>query len=70
VLYELAALTPPFVAPDMERLFQAVTTGVFERLPQYSNNLNRIIKLLLQTNPVKRPSCSQILSLKVVVNYK
>lgn len=70
VLYEMAALTPPFVAPEMEKLFQAVTSGAFERLPRYSNNLNRIIKLLLQVNPIKRPSCSQLLSLKVIVNYK
>ena len=33
VIYEMAALQPPFKADDMEGLFGAVTTGIYPPIP-------------------------------------
>lgn len=34
VMYEMAALKPPFTATDMSQLYQRVTKGNFQRIPQ------------------------------------
>jgi len=58
VLYEMCALRPPFMAPDMKGLFSKVTTGHYPPLPKiYSSELSAIIKSLLQVNPSMRPTC-------------
>ena len=68
VLYELIALKPPFRAEDMEGLFKKVTRGIYQRLPQeYSQDLNGIIRALLQVNPDIRPSCDKILNMPQVL---
>lgn len=57
VIYEMAALAPPFVAPNLGGLFKKITTGYFPRIPtSYSKELQMIISSLLQTNPKNRPS--------------
>jgi serine/threonine protein kinase len=62
VIYELATLKPPFRAQDLEGLFHKVIKGVYSKLPShYSVDLNNIIKLMLQTDPNKRPSCDELL---------
>ena len=33
VLYEMAALRPPFVASDLQALYKKVVGGMFERIP-------------------------------------
>ena len=33
VLYEMAALKPPFTAQDLQGLYRKVCAGVFERIP-------------------------------------
>jgi NIMA (never in mitosis gene a)-related kinase len=33
LIYEMAALKPPFNAPDMDTLFKRVIKGVFPRIP-------------------------------------
>jgi len=58
VIYEAAALHPPFRADDMQGLFKKVTSGIVPELPKtYSAELNSLIKALLQQNPSLRPSC-------------
>ncbi len=40
IIYEMAALKPPFRAKDMEGLYHKVQKGLFERIPsRYSDDL-------------------------------
>lgn len=58
VLYELIALNPPFTAKDMKGLYQRVMKGVYPKIPaHYSSDLNMVLKLMLQVDPKKRPTC-------------
>ena len=62
IIYETAALHPPFRAEDMKGLYKKVTSGIFPELPKmYSSQLNSFIKQLLQQNPALRPSCGILL---------
>ena len=67
VLYEMAALQPPFRAKDMESLYKKVVRGLYSELPShYSNDLCNLLKSLLQVKPNLRPNCDQILILPVM----
>jgi NIMA (never in mitosis gene a)-related kinase len=58
ILYEMCSLNPPFRAKSMNGLYNSVVSGMYPKLPSiYSDELSSIIKLLLQVNPAKRPSC-------------
>ncbi len=58
IIYETAALHPPFRAEDMQGLYKRVTSGVVPEVPRcYSADLYDLVKLLLQQNPALRPSC-------------
>lgn len=58
VLYEMSALKPPFKAQDMQGLYRKVVAGNYADIPkQYSSELSKLIKRLLQVNPVNRPTC-------------
>jgi NIMA (never in mitosis gene a)-related kinase len=51
----------------MEELYKKVTQGIFNKIPsQFSNDLYKIVQLLLQVNPEKRPSCSEILKNPII----
>lgn len=51
VLYEMAALKPPFNAPDMNQLFKRVTKGIYPKIPSvFSAELSSLIKHLLNTS--------------------
>lgn len=57
VLYEMAALKPPFTATDLQGLYRKVCTGYFSRIPlKYSNELETVIRSLLKINPNERPT--------------
>jgi serine/threonine protein kinase len=63
VLYEMAALRPPFTAHDLSGLYKKVCAGIFDRIPyQYSNDLHSVISSLLKLDPKKRPSVEELLS--------
>jgi NIMA (never in mitosis gene a)-related kinase len=48
VLYEMAALKPPFRANDMEGLYKKVVKGIFPPIPsQYSKDLEQVLNMLL-----------------------
>lgn len=67
ILYEMITLRPPFRAKSMEELYKKVTQGIFNKIPsQFSNDLYKIVQLLLQVNPEKRPSCSEILKNPII----
>ena len=56
VLYEMAALRPPFVASDLQSLYKKVCAGIFDRIPMvYSGELANVISSLLKVDPNKRP---------------
>eukprot|EP00347_Sterkiella_histriomuscorum_P008187 403346048 len=64
VIYELAALSPPFTAKDMQGLYQRVLKGVYPKIPSiYSVELGAMIKCMLQVDPNNRPTCKQIMSI-------
>jgi len=67
VLYEMAALRPPFRAEDMEGLYRKVLRGQYQRIPpHYSHDLSEVISLLLQVNPRHRPGVEQLLQMPVM----
>ena len=44
LVYEMAALKPPFRASNMDGLYKRVQKGVFERIPaRYSKDLQSMI---------------------------
>ena len=58
VIYEMITLHPPFQAEDMEGLYKKVTRCDYPKIPlRYSSDLNDMIRVLLQVDPLKRPSC-------------
>lgn len=68
VLYELAALGPPFRANDMQGLYRKVIRGQYPELPSnYTQDLGSVIHTLLQVNPALRPSCEKLLSMPIVL---
>ena len=70
VLYEMAALRPPFTAHDLSGLYKKVCAGVFERIPYtYSNDLHGVISSLLKLDPKKRPDVDELLSNPLVSKY-
>jgi NIMA (never in mitosis gene a)-related kinase len=57
VIYEMAALKPPFTATDLSGLCKKICAGYFNRIPaSYSNDLAKVISSLLKINPNERPS--------------
>jgi NIMA (never in mitosis gene a)-related kinase 1/4/5 len=57
VLYEMIALSPPFTAKDMKGLYNAVTRGVYPKIPShYSSDLSAMIASLIKVDPKKRPN--------------
>jgi NIMA (never in mitosis gene a)-related kinase len=60
VIYEMACLKPPFRAADMDGLYKRVVKGRYNKLPShYSVDLNNVVRMMLQVQPNKRPSCGK-----------
>ena len=54
LLYELAALRPPFTAANQKELATRICVGRFSRLPnRYSDDLNSVIREMLQVDVSK-----------------
>jgi NIMA (never in mitosis gene a)-related kinase len=67
VLYEMICHKPPFLANDMEELYEKVCKGKYPDIPDtFSFELRRVLSLMLQVKPKRRPSTSEILNLKEV----
>lgn len=61
VIYEAAALHPPFMAKDMRGLYQKVMAGAFTNVPKsYSKEFAELTRLLLQRSASARPSCGTV----------
>ena len=71
VLYNLAALHPPFLADNIHTLKRAVIKGTYEPLPSvYGSSLTALIGKLLQVNPRDRPEAKDILKDPLVERHK
>jgi len=67
LLYEIAALKPPFEATNHLSLAIKIKAGKFERLPiRYSEELQTLIQAMLNINPDKRPSVDDLLKIPQV----
>ena len=67
VLYESVTLKPPFRAEDMQGLYKKVLKGIYPKIPGvFSEDMNNIIKAMVQVNPVARPNCDKILDMPFV----
>jgi NIMA (never in mitosis gene a)-related kinase len=63
VLYEIAALRPPFSGEDLRSLKKNIISGTYKRIPlKYSVDLENFISLCLSTDPNERPSAKELLS--------
>ena len=63
VIYELCALRPPFQGKDLDELYENVCNGHPERINKmYSDDLWRMILMLLQVDVNKRVDCNQFLN--------
>ncbi len=57
VIYEMAALEPPFKATDLQSLYKKVKAGVFRPIPScYSSDLSEMVNSLLKLRPKDRLS--------------
>ena len=62
VIYEMAALRPPFQANDMQGLFKKLIKGNYQKLPQhFSSDLAHVIDLMLQVSPKRRVTTAQLI---------
>eukprot|EP00943_MAST-04B_sp_MAST-4B-sp1_P000713 g713.t1 len=67
VLYELAALRPPFQARNQVALAMKINAGKFDRIPMsYSDDLHRAIRWMLHINLKNRPRVEECQSIPQV----
>jgi len=63
LIYELAALSPPFKASNHLALATKIRAGVFERIPaRYSDELQKLIRSMIQVEQARRPDIGQVLA--------
>ncbi|NXP31175.1 NEK2 kinase, partial [Leiothrix lutea] len=62
LVYELCALSPPFTAYNQKELAEKIREGRFRRIPyRYSDDLNDLLKEMLNVKDYCRPSVEDIL---------
>ncbi|KAF9941978.1 G2-specific serine/threonine protein kinase [Modicella reniformis] len=63
IVFEMCALEPPFLADTQAELNAKIKLGRIPMLPpQYSQELGLIVRAMLQVNPRKRPTTTELLS--------
>jgi serine/threonine protein kinase len=63
IIYEMAALEPPFHAETMEGLYKEIQKANYKNISlKYSKDLSDFIKSLLRVNPNDRMDCEALLS--------
>ena len=71
VIYEICALRPPFHGKDLDELYVNVCKGKIERINHvYSDDLWKMIKMLLQVDVNKRVNCDSFLNSKLIIKKK
>ncbi|CAD8202455.1 unnamed protein product [Paramecium pentaurelia] len=70
IIYELTTFQPPFRAADLLTLNKKIQAGQYDPIPpKFSQDLQDVLKILLQVDPKNRPNCDQILkNPKVIKN--
>lgn len=69
VLYEMAALRPPFKANDMKGLFKKVIAANYPPIPnRYSAEFKDLIAMMLQPNPNLRLGVDELISSPILLN--
>ena len=69
IIYEMASLRMPFRGTSMQVLYSNVMKGEFAPIPLiYSDDLMRVIKLMLVKNPQKRPSAQELLNNEIILD--
>jgi serine/threonine protein kinase len=64
IIYEMAALHPPFQGENSLSLALKIKQGNFSRVPnRYSEELMRVIKWMLKPDPKQRPNVEDLLNL-------
>jgi len=64
LLYEIAALKPPFEASNHLSLALKIKSGKFDRIPiMYSEDLQKVIQLMLNINQDERPTTEELLTI-------
>ena len=67
ILYELCQLKPPFRGTSLKNLCINVQKGMYNPIPDYySDNLKKIIGMMLQRDPEKRPTTGQLLGSDII----
>jgi NIMA (never in mitosis gene a)-related kinase len=67
VIYELCTFRPPFKGNNMDELFKNVCRGKINKIPGlYSDDVWKMIEMLLQVNSKNRPSCEEFLESKLI----
>jgi NIMA (never in mitosis gene a)-related kinase len=62
LVYEMAALKPPFEATNHLSLAIKIKSGKYERLPlRYSEELQKLVESMVQIDPDRRPYIHQLL---------
>ena len=68
VLYEMASLKHPFEATCMKSLVMKIMKGTFRPVPsKFTWDFKALIRQILLSNPLKRPSVTTILSKKILI---
>jgi serine/threonine protein kinase len=64
IIYEMANLSPPFMASNHLALALKIRDGQYQRIPsQYSEELMRVISWMISPDPKDRPSVEDLLNL-------
>ena len=65
----MCALQPPFKANNLQFLALKIVQGAPPQLPKmYSEDLKFLVRWMLQTKESNRPSISQVLSSKIIID--
>ena len=69
ILYEMTSLHVPFLGLNMQELYYNILNLKYKPIPKiYSKELNEIINLILNKDPKKRPSTTELLNNTIIVN--
>ncbi|NXQ57808.1 NEK2 kinase, partial [Anthoscopus minutus] len=69
LVYELCALSPPFTAYSQKELAEKIREGRFRRIPyRYSDELNDLLREMLNVKDYCRPSVEEILQRPLIEN--
>lgn len=67
LLYEMAALHPPFEATNHLSLAMKIKSGKYERVPmRYSDHLQKTIESMISVDPETRPTAEELLQIPQV----